>query len=107
MRRRLIFLGIISILLIAAMIMITDPRKMGEVLSDTDFSVILFVIVLYLLNGLVKVFGYAAKPISDALQKKGGSPAADPEGFIVLDTEGPMKEGEVERASEWARALIG
>ena len=57
------------------------------------------------LNGLVKVFGYAAKPISDGLAKKGGNVIAEPEGFIVVDSEGPMKEGELERAAEWAKKL--
>jgi hypothetical protein len=55
----------------------------------------------------IKVFGYAAKPIADLLQKKGGELSLPPEGFIVKDTEGPLKEGELERAAEWARGLVG
>ncbi len=51
---------------------------------------------------LVKVFGYAAEPIAAALVKKGGTQAALPEGFIVLDSEGPLKDGELERAAQWA-----
>ena len=31
---------------------------------------------------------------------------ATPEGFIVTDTEGPLREGELERAAEWARGLL-
>jgi flavodoxin I len=49
------------------------------------------------------IFGYAAKPIAARLQKKGGTLAAPPEGFVVLGSEGPLKEGELERAAEWAR----
>jgi flavodoxin I len=57
------------------------------------------------LKGLVKVFGYAAKPILGALQKHGGQPGAADEGFIVLGSEGPMKDGELERAAAWAAGL--
>ena len=28
-----------------------------------------------------------------------------PEGFFVNGTEGPMKEGELERAAEWAKQI--
>ncbi len=58
------------------------------------------------LSFMVKTFGYAAGPIAKALQKKGGSPAAEPAGFLVGDKEGPLVDGERERAEEWARALI-
>jgi flavodoxin len=54
---------------------------------------------------LVKLFGYAAKPIADRLRKKGGDLALPPEGFIVEGTEGPLREGELERAAEWARRV--
>jgi len=59
------------------------------------------------LGFMVNVFGYAAKPISDALVKKGGTLAVPPEGFYVVDSEGPLKDGELERASEWARKISG
>lgn len=58
------------------------------------------------LNVMVKLFGYAAKPIADGLEKKGGLLAAPPEGFFVKDTEGPLKEGELERAAAWAKRLV-
>lgn len=53
----------------------------------------------------VRIFGYAAKPISDRLEKKGGELAAPPEGFYVADVEGPLLEGEVERGADWARRI--
>lgn len=56
-----------------------------------------------ILKSLVRVFGYAAKPIADLLEKKGGKLAIPPEGFYVGDTEGPLLEGELERAADWAR----
>jgi flavodoxin len=54
----------------------------------------------------VKLFGYAAKPIADKLTKKGGELAIPPEGFFVKGSEGPLKEGELERAADWARQII-
>ena len=59
-----------------------------------------------LLNVMVKLFGYAAPPITERLKSKGGDPAVAPEGFFVEGTEGPLKEGELERAAEWARRLM-
>jgi flavodoxin len=58
-----------------------------------------------LLHVMVRWFGYAAEKIARQLQKKGGSPARPPEGFIVNGTEGPLREGEIERAVTWAQAL--
>jgi flavodoxin len=51
---------------------------------------------------LEKIFGYAAKPIAEKLKKKGGNLLAPPEGFYVKDSEGPLKDGELERAADWA-----
>ncbi len=57
------------------------------------------------LKFLVRIFGFAAKPIARGLVGKGGSLAAAPEGFLVAGTEGPLKPGELERAAEWGRRL--
>ncbi len=59
-----------------------------------------------ILGFMVRLFGYAAKPIADRLTKAGGRPVAEPEGFYVADREGPLKEGEAERAAAWARGLV-
>ena len=58
------------------------------------------------LKFMVKLFGYAAEPIAAKLEKKGGSQAGVPKGFIVTDTEGPLKEGELDRAADWAGKLL-
>jgi len=57
------------------------------------------------LNILVKLFGYAAKPIADKLEKKGGELIILPEGFFVKGTEGPLKDGELERDADWAKLI--
>ena len=59
-----------------------------------------------ILRFMVRLFGYAAKPILNGLLKKGGLSIGDPIGFFVLDTEGPLVDGELEKASAWAASLI-
>jgi flavodoxin len=55
---------------------------------------------------MVKIFGYAAPKIASKLKAKGGILVLPPEGFIVNGTEGPLKDGELERASSWAKSII-
>ncbi|MBN1687399.1 MAG: flavodoxin family protein [Spirochaetales bacterium] len=57
------------------------------------------------LKVMIKLFGYAAEPMAKTLQKKGGNLKVAAGGFIVEGTEGPLKEGELERAAEWAKEL--
>jgi flavodoxin I len=54
---------------------------------------------------MVKVFGYAAERIAQSLKEKGGTLAAEPEGFKVNHTQGPLAEGEMERATAWAKEV--
>jgi len=61
---------------------------------------------VFILRIMVNIFGYAAKPIADKLEKKGGRLIAAPEGFFVHGTEGPLIEGELERAAEWAWQIL-
>ena len=72
---------------------------------DTRFTVSA-VEKVRILAFFVKIFGYAAKPIADRLKKKGGELAVPPEGFYVGDTEGPLLEGELGRAADWARQIV-
>ena len=58
------------------------------------------------LRFVVKTGGYAAKRIGSQLKKAGGNLIVPPEGFYVEDTEGPLKAGELERASEWAKRFL-
>ena len=50
-----------------------------------------------------KIFGYASNRISKILKAKGGIPVLSPEGFFVKGTEGPLYEGEEERATGWTK----
>jgi flavodoxin I len=54
----------------------------------------------------VGIFGYAAGRIAKSLQKKGGALVGSPEAFYVQGSEGPLKEGELERAAAWAQDIF-
>ncbi len=54
----------------------------------------------------VGIFGYAAGRIADSLKRNGGTLIASPEGFFVKGKEGPLKEGEMERATSWAKVIV-
>jgi flavodoxin I len=55
---------------------------------------------------VVRIFGFAAGRIAGSLKKKGGTLVLPPEGFFVEGTEGPLKEGELERAAGWAQGIM-
>jgi flavodoxin len=50
--------------------------------------------------------GSAAKVMAGKLREKGVSLLVAPESFFVKGTEGPLRDGELERASTWARMLV-
>lgn len=50
--------------------------------------------------------GYAATTIAKSLVKKGGKLVAPPEGFLVTGEQGPLKDGELERASAWGSKIL-
>ena len=54
-----------------------------------------------------RIFGYAAEPILKKLEKKRGEAVVPAEGFFVGGTEGPLDEGELERATAWAQEIAG
>ena len=51
--------------------------------------------------------GFAAPKMADTLEGKGWTLAGEPGGFFVRGLKkGPLKKGEVERASAWAEGLV-
>ena len=58
------------------------------------------------LRFVVKTGGYAAKRIGGQLKRAGADEVVPPEGFYVVGTEGPLKEGERERAAAWAIEIL-
>jgi flavodoxin len=56
-------------------------------------------------NVFVKMFGYAAPRIEAAIKEKGGNTTAQPQGFFVKSAKGPLVDGELERATTWAKSV--
>jgi flavodoxin len=54
----------------------------------------------------VRIFGYAAGRIAGSLKEKGVKLTAPPEGFFVKGSQGPLKEGELERVVAWAKGIV-
>jgi flavodoxin len=52
------------------------------------------------------ITGSAATAIAKGLRKAGASLLVPAESFFVMGREGPLEEGELERAAEWARELL-
>ena len=59
-----------------------------------------------LLDFMVKIFGYAEDSMTRLLKRKAASGTVPAEGFFVLGSEGPLKDGELSRASTWANQLL-
>ncbi len=58
------------------------------------------------LKFMIKLFGYADVKIEKGLKSAGATIALPRDGFGVSGTEGPLSEGELERAQEWAKAIF-
>jgi len=54
---------------------------------------------------LMKTIGYAAPKIAKILESKGGELIVKPEGFFVKKAEGPLLNGEIQRAKEWGKGV--
>ncbi|MFA6027867.1 MAG: flavodoxin family protein [Patescibacteria group bacterium] len=55
---------------------------------------------------IINIFKFPAPRMAKVLQAKDGNLAAEPEGFIVKGKEGPLIEGELERAEKWGKKLL-
>lgn len=51
------------------------------------------------------IHGDAAKKIAQKLKDAGAEIIVKPQAFLVKGKEGPLIDGEVERATEWAKAI--
>ncbi|WKX68989.1 flavodoxin domain-containing protein [Streptomyces sp. XD-27] len=52
-----------------------------------------------------RLAGGAAHGIARRLRHHGYQLVAEPEGFLIEDAEGPLREGEIDRATAWGAAL--
>jgi flavodoxin len=53
----------------------------------------------------LKIFNFAADRVAAVIAERGGKLMAQPEGFFVKGSNGPLRDGELERASLWGRTL--
>lgn len=70
---------------------------------DTRFDKHKHGIMLWLLMSAIH---FAAPRIAKELTASGGHLILSPEGFIVDNSEGPLHDGELERAKEWAQEIL-
>jgi flavodoxin len=49
--------------------------------------------------------GSAARAIARRLERAGATVVAEPESFFVLGSQGPLADGEIARATAWAKGL--
>jgi len=54
---------------------------------------------------LSRIFGFAAPRLAKRLEKEGVTLLVPPAGFIVKGIQGPLEEGEPERAAAWAQEI--
>ena len=59
----------------------------------------------YKMNWFISLFT-AAKPLSRKLRKLGGRQLVPPASFFVVGRQGPLHEGEIERAATWAATIL-
>ena len=55
---------------------------------------------------LSRIFGYAAPRIATRLEKRRVTLLVPPEGYLVTGIKGPLGEGELTRATDWAKGLV-
>jgi len=58
-----------------------------------------------LVGWAIKLAGYADKKIISLLKRSGADVILPGEGFLVSESEGPLKEGELARAPAWANSI--
>lgn len=60
----------------------------------------------FFLRMFLKILGYAAPRLAKSLEGKGGKLVIPAKGFFVIGREGPLQEGEEEKAVAWAKAVL-
>ncbi|MCB2202838.1 nitric oxide synthase [bacterium] len=58
------------------------------------------------LRFMIRLFGYADVKLAKAYKKTGADLVLDPAGFAVVDSEGPLAEGELGRTTAWAKKVL-
>ena len=77
----------------------------GKKVAAFDTRILMAGIKGLLFKKIIDKGGYAAPIIAEKLQSKGGILALPAEGFFVKGEEGPLVNGELERAEDWGKTL--
>ncbi len=78
----------------------------GKKVAAFDTRLLMTGIKGLLFKNLIDKGGYAAPIIAETLQSRGAALALPAEGFFVKGEQGPLVNGEVTRAEEWAGKLL-
>ena len=78
----------------------------GRQVAAFDTRILLSTIDSSALRFIVNTGGYAAPNIAKTLKGKGGILLMPPEGFYVTGEQGPLQDGELRRAEDWARQIV-
>ncbi len=84
---------------------ISSGALQGKKVAAFDTRIVLTGIKGLLFRKLIDKGGYAAPIIASALESKDGTLELPAEGFFVKGEEGPLVEGELERAMDWGKKL--
>ena len=88
---------------------LTNDRLAGVPIATFDTRFARDAMPNRFLQGIVRVLGkraWAATELDRRAARAGASRLAEPEGFVVRDVEGPLADGELERANAWGRELL-
>lgn len=85
---------------------LSKNHLVGAGVAAFDTRIDLTTIDSSVLRFIVDKGGYAANTIAKTLEKKGGRLLASPEGFLVTGEQGPLKDGELERAAAWGEEIV-
>jgi flavodoxin len=85
---------------------LTGKQLQGVKVAAFDTRMDVKVVKSGVLTLMAGIFGYAAEKISKGIKSAGGVEAIAPAGFIVTGNEGPLADGELERAADWAREIV-
>jgi flavodoxin len=77
----------------------------GMWVAAFDTRIALHTIENGLFRWIVKTGGYAASTIHKSLLRHDGQAVIAPDGFCVTDKEGPLMEGELQRARTWGNTI--
>lgn len=87
------------------------PKEIGPVFETLPKRILRGIPVAafdtsYKMSALLARFT-AAKKLAGKLRKLGGKRIVPPETFHVVEKEGPLYDGEIERAEKWTQLILG